>query len=915
MNRRDKTRSAGKIVPIGLTVLAAALAAEIFLNGWDKGTLVRIGVEIVVCWILHLSKKVPEKWMRWVYFAVSMDGFVVFGTHASSIFTISPLVIGINLLFFAAEMYNVIIFCSLFYFGVLAYDVISVFASGGSFSAEEIARLVFCVAFVVISGLILKKTVERRESRAADTDELIAHLREENRRTEDFLANVSHELRTPINAVTGLTAVMLKNENDSEKRENLMSVQRAGYRLFGQIEDILDYTEIDTGKIVISDESYMISSIINDIITENKMLGTKDHIELIFDVDAKIPARLFGDGRKIKKIIKHLCANAVKFTDEGGVYIRLYALKKTYGINLCIQVKDTGIGMDAESLSKITERFYQSSHGIKRRAGGLGLGLPIVYGMVKQMEGFVHIESEEGKGTSVTVSIPQRIADPAPGMQVKSPSELCLGCYLFPDKYKDPRVRVFYDEMITNISRGLDVTTRRVFNKDELETLVSRYRLTHIFLAKEEYEQDKDYIESLAQDIIVAVVADDGYVTKPQSRVRTVSKPFYCFPVVNILNSSKEDSAGHGKRMICPGVKALVVDDEPMNRMVAEGILKDYQLVVKSVGSGAEAVDVCENESFDVIFLDHMMPGMDGVETLKMLRKSESETSEMFTAVAFTANAVSGAREMFLREGFDDFLSKPVETVELERVLKKVLPSSKIHFVDEDEIVIEQKPAESVPDTPAEQDPVTLLESAGINVHAGLTYCRMDKEFYFQILTKFVTDAKQKSEELSRLLSEQDIGGYRIQVHALKSSSKMIGADELSAAAKDLEDAAKENNAAYVEEHHAALIELFKKTSEEIGEAIGIGSSDDENEEFSGREIEADELLHALSELQECFGTYEADKAEKIINDLKGYSYGGEPLKKTVESIWRDVDEFEYDAAAEKTEQLLQRVKGGDARE
>ncbi len=919
--KQDKGRSAGKILPIGLTVLAFALGAEIILNGWDKGTLVRLAVEIAACWALYISRKMPEKWLMWVYFAAAMDGFVFFGTHESSIYVIAPLVIGIFLLFFSAEIYSPIPFCALFYFGVLAYDIINVFSSGGSFAPPEIARLLFCIAFVVTTGLILKKTEARRKSKNADIEELISRLKEENRRTEDFLTNVSHELRTPINAVTGLTAVMLKNENDPEKRENLISVQKAGYRLFGQIEDILDYTEIDTERISISDEAYMMSSIVNDIITELNMTGTKPSPEIIFDIDAKIPAGLYGDGRKIKKIIKHLISNAVKFTDEGGVYVRIYALKKTYGVNLCILVKDTGIGMKAESLSRITERFYQSSRGYKRRAGGLGLGLPIVYGMVKAMEGFVHIESEYGKGTSVTVSIPQKIADNAAGMQVEKPSELCLACYLMPEKYKNPEVRMFYDEMITHITQGLDVTAHRVFNITELETLVSRYRLTHLFVAKEEYEKDADYIEKLAEDIIVVVVSDDAGTLRAGSRARIMHKPFYCFPVVNVLNSSAEDQTVRGQRMVCPDVKALVVDDEPMNRLVAEGILKDYQMSVKTAGSGAEAVSICESEDFDVIFLDHMMPEMDGVETLKMLRKLKNDPTDMFTVVAFTANAVSGSREMFLREGFDDFLSKPVESAELERVLRKVLPNSRIKFIAEKEIEenipAAEKPAEKK-DVPVKDeentDPIAVLEKAGINTRAGLTYCRKDKDFYIQILSKFVSDANSKASELERLFAASDWDGYRIQVHALKSSSKMLGADILSQKAKELEDASKEHDAEFVGKNHGALTELFKETVKIIGSAVGLEKSDD-GENSKCEEIDAETLLNTLSELLNCFGTYEADKAQKLLGDLSRYSYGGEPLKKTLDSVSRDVDEFEYESASEKTSALIGRVKGGDARE
>ena len=937
MYEQEKKQISQLIILISYTFFTIALLMEGILLGWNRLTIFEIGAGLLVCWVLHIMGKVPESVERWLHFALGMAGFAFYGGHLSSLYDLAPVMIIFMIVFFAAEAYDMIRLCAVVYFVVVFYGIFYSFRDSFDFTPLSVTRLLLHGVLICVAVYLTKIISDRRSSEMKDTMERIADMEEANRRTEDFLTNVSHELRTPVNAVTGLATVMLKNETDNGKRENLLSVQKAGYRLFSQIEDILDYTEIDAGRIVTSEEPYMLSSLINDIITEQYAIEEKAGVELIFDVEAKIPAMLSGDGRKIKKILRHLINNAVKFTEEGGVYVRVYALPKSYGVNLCIQVTDTGIGMDEESLTKVTERFYQSSRGRDRRAGGLGLGLPIVYGMVAAMEGFVHVESQPDKGTTVTVSIPQKVVDETPGMAVNDPAGLCLACYLMPEKYKVPEVRKFYDEMITHIAVGLDVTAHRVFRQDELEQLVSMYRLTHLFLAREEYEQDPDYFEQLDSDIVVTVVADAGFTPREGSRVKLLPKPFYCFPIVTVLNSSASDNQDNAKasRMVCPGVRALVVDDEPMNRMVAESIFKDYQMNVATVASGREAIEICREREFDILFIDHMMPEMDGVETLKQLRRLSGENADLFTAVAFTANAVSGAREMFLREGFDDFLSKPVETTELERVLKKVLPKAKIQYT-EDTIAASRTdgaqnaagnagqsgaasdgaPADTAQGQP---DVMSMLQAGGIQTASGLNYCRNDKDFYLQLLTKFTQDAPHKAEEIDRLYDEKDYGNYRIQVHSLKSSARMIGADALSQTAKEMEDAAKESDAVYIKTHHREFQEEYRETVRRIAAAIesaadaGKDAPADGGGDTALAQTDTQELAASLQELRECLDTYEADRAQKVIEKLSGMVWRETPVGELLGGIRQNVSDFEFEEAADKVAALIGRVEGGEA--
>ena len=933
MYEQEKQRVTHLIVLLCYTIFTLVLTGESILLGWDMGAVMLLLAGLAACWVFHITGKIPEETRQWVYVVLTMLAFFFYGIHDTSIYDMAPVMIVVIIMYISTEKYSIVNLCMGAYFFTMFYDLVFVAGKTMEYTPLMITRTMLHLMLVYMAGRLSKIIIRRRRLERKKTDDIITQLEETNRRTEDFLANVSHELRTPINVVTGLTAVMLKNEEKEGKRKDILAVQMAGQRLFSQIEDILDYTEIDTRRIKVSEDTYMISSVVNDIVAGIRMQHRENAPELIFDVDARLPSLLIGDGRKIKKIIRHLVDNAMKFTKTGGVHVRIYGLPKEYGMNLCIRVRDTGIGMDEENLSKVRERFYQSNGGRNRRAGGLGLGLPIVYGMTAAMEGFLQVESTEGNGTAVSVSIPQKVADESPCMSVTSQESLCLGCYLRPEKYAVPEVRSYYNEMITHMVRELDLVLHRVFNLEELKKLMSVYQLTHLFIGKEEYEESRDYFEGADKSIVVAVIADDSLVLPRGSRIRHIPKPFYCLPVISMLNAgpAKGMDGSEKERMVCPGVRALVVDDEPMNLMVAEGILRDYQMQVKTAESGIRALELCEREEFDLIFLDHMMPEMDGVETLKRIRKMHMEEGRPLTAIAFTANAVSGAREMFLREGFDEFVSKPIEYMELERVLKKVLPKSLVSFVDRDwhgesryerdvcaaENDLKEQDADGTTEGSGEgkpeEDVPGWLERTGLNTCAGLRYCRGDREFYMKLLVKFAQGAEPKAQAIDGFWQKKDLTNYHIMVHALKSSAKMIGADNLSELARKAEEAAKNQDVAYIRAHHDKLLSAYRKTALALSETAGPDSDGPKSGalENNGTQICREEFLGRLYALKDSFGTFEADRAETLIGEMSGMVYGEMSVEELLQNIKEDVSEFEFGKASEKVQALIDSMEGG----
>lgn len=891
------------------TIFSIALIAESILMEWATWPIPMIGCAIFMVWFMHVTESMTPEYRMRIYAVIMFVEFFFYGTHATSFFDLA-MVMSLAIVMFALAGEMILITLGLFmYFLSLAYQ----FVTNGPdmFLADKLtfSRTLLHCACVLASAVMSMYLIQRRNKQAEKYDEMIKSMSTANHRIEDFLTNISHELRTPINAVVGITNVMIATEKDKDRKYELNSVLRAGRRLFDQIGDILDYTEIDTGKLTVSEDVYMISSLINDLTNEAIPMSDDDVPELVFDISPNIPSGIVGDGRKIKRILKHLIDNGIKFTARGGIYAKIYAIPKPYGMNLVIEVRDTGCGISEEEMSLITSGYYQSDSSRTRRAGGLGLGLAIVRGFASAMGGFMQIESTYGVGTTVRVSVPQRVDNPEPCMSVEHPARLCSALYLRPEKYTVPEVREYYNEMVTVMVKGLGLTVYRANSFDELQKINNTYHLTHLFVAEEEYKENPSYYETLEREIIVTVIAGPGFEPDPESRVLLIKKPLYPFSLVNVLNSTPEDYAKNKieeeRHMISPGVNVLVVDDEKMNLIVAEGIFKSYRMNVDTATSGIEAISKSEKNHYDIIFMDHMMPQMDGVEAAKRIMQLDTGDEEKTFIVALTANAVSGAREMFLEEGFDEFVPKPVEMSELERVIKKLLPATAITYVTDSGAYAIDETTNLVDDGSG----LSRLRVAGVNVASGLRYSRNDEDFYYELLRNFVDEEPDKRERMNRFYDSESWKDYRILVHALKSSSKMIGLDALSEKALQQEEAAKIEDVAYIRMTHEELLEEYGKQAATIKRLCNF---EDSNKDEELMEISAADYIEKLENIKETFATFEVDRAEGIIEELEAYKYKNEPLGTMLKSLISFVNDFDLESAGKEADSIIARIKGGD---
>ncbi len=818
------------------------------ISGWEKWVLLLLIFAPVISCVMHIKKHPALNSRMRIYVIILIIETFYYCDNIYKIYDAAPVVVMVMILFAMSQEY-LFVWLAMFagYAGMIFHLMEKKAENALKTDNLNVTRTVLHFAIIFLAGILvlsIEKTV--RVMRESFEDKIKA-LKDQNNSASDFLANVSHEIRTPINAVVGLTGVCIEKESDENIKNDLESIASAGQRISDQISDILDYSEIDIEKLAVNEEDYMVSSVVQDIV--NKIEPYKsDNIELVIDVEPTLPAVLHSDAAKIKKILIHLILNGLKYTNEGGVFVHITSEKRDYGINLNIEVSDTGIGMNEQELARVFERFYQVNSGITRRAGGLGLGMPITAGFVRALGGFITMDSEPGKGTRVRVSLPQKVVDKSGCMSVDSRNDLVIGSYMNFEKYEHPQVREYYNKMIKDLVVGFKMPLHRVDSIENLRMISKRVKFTHLFMGQEEYEKAPEFIDELAKKMLVYVVSNADYKLSDNSCARIMRKPFYGFPVVSALNLRHDNDLSGHEHLLCPDVRALVVDDEPLNLTVAKGILSKYQMNVTTAVSGTDAVELCRKNEYDIIFMDHMMPGMDGIETVKEIRAlSVTRTREM-PIVALTANATSTARELFASEGFNGFVSKPIEIIELERVIKSVLPASLMVFekikdnASSDNEEDENKGNSSEDNDYENKEPEfeEMLIKAGVNVNSGLAHVQNDMEFYRTLLEQFYDEADKKQEKLKDYYGKSDYKNYEILVHAIKSTAKMIGANELSDKALALEKAANIKDDKFISNNHLQMVNSFTDTVTVIGKAIGKIATDkavDDTEEDEDEDL------------------------------------------------------------------------------
>lgn len=913
------------------TVFSILLVAATLLQPWEKWPVPVILLSVGAVWTVYIGQFWKEDQQILFYTALMLLEFFNYGAHQG---TFSSLSVIICLLIMALLAFRkmLLLYIAAGTYGVTVLYHICFLGTFTSADGLSVTRLCLNIVSVIICVLFARLLLEQQLLERKRTEQGLKMMEAANSRSEDFIANVSHELRTPINVVTGVSDILLQQELSSDMRKNMVSIQQAGRRLAIQINNILDYTDLIANRLSTSNEDYLISSSINDMIVMAAAQNADRKLEIVFDVEPGLPSVLIGDEAKIRRVMSIIIENAIKFTETGGVYVYIGYRKAAYGINLNIQIHDTGIGMNTAQLSNVYQHFYQADSGRGRRTGGLGLGLPIASGLTHAMGGFMNITSKPGNGTQVRLCIPQGVADEGSCMTLCSPSPVNCVCCFGLEGYSG-EVREYYRWMLKSIEKEFGFHI--VHQLSEFDELLRTSLPTHIFVTQEVYAANPTRYDELGKESFVTVIAEAGFEFPQEcGPLFLLHKPFCALSIVNILNESRyhanpNRSVSQSEGISCRGVKVLVVDDDQMNLLVAKGIFCSYGMETDVCLGGEAALEQCQKTEYDAVFLDHMMPGMDGVETLKHLRALESGIYQNIPIVALTANAVSGAREMFKAEGFDEFVAKPIERSVLERVLRRILPGKWkwVRTGEKQEVSVSEDSAETpvipevpdetenepetapapleTPETPAgpADSPLTVLSEQGFDVKAGISYCGGSEEFYIEMLQNFQTSSAAKQAEIVSFHEAGDWENYTIKVHALKTNARTIGAAALSDCAAALEQAGKNTDTAYIEENHQKLMELYETCCAQIGKYTGVSAAEAVQD---AAEVSEDAWQTAMTDLSAALKAFNGFQAESVIKELSACARHGRPCGELFQTLMGYVDDFDFEAAESELFRLME---------
>ncbi|MBQ1614022.1 MAG: response regulator, partial [Selenomonas sp.] len=559
-----------------------------------------------------------------------------------------------------------------------------------------------------------------------------------------FLSNMSHEIRTPINAVLGMDEMILRETQEKNTREYAQNIRTAGTALLSLVNDILDFSKIEAGKMAIIPVEYAVSSLLNDLVNMIRQRAEQKGLQFLVEIPDDMPSILKGDEIRLRQIAVNILTNAVKYTDEGRVTLRLsYEKLSDNRIALTTSVKDTGIGIKQEDIDKLFHAFERIEEERNRTIEGTGLGMNITQKLLAMMGSELKVNSVYGGGSEFSYTVEQEVLNWSP-----------MGNY-----------------------------------------------------------------EEAYQRMMASQTAYKESFVAPEARI-------------------------------------LVVDDTAINLTVVKGLLKQTQMQVDTAMSGYECLKMAGETAYDVIFLDHRMPGLDGIETLQRLQAMSKQAGALNAdtpVVALTANAVSGAREEYMAAGFDDYLTKPIDSHQLEKLLRNMLPASKVRAAGQLAVAAEDK----LPDW--------LEYVVGLDPYKGVEHCG-SVAAYMDALKVFAQTIMSNAEEIQRYYDTGDWQNYTTKVHALKSTARIIGASELSEKAARLEDAGNNCYCDEIETGTAPLLELYRSFASSLSVLMPA-----EKESAEKAPISPAELSEAWETMRDIVQSFDDDSLAYLLEELSGY--------------------------------------------
>jgi len=705
---------------------------------------------------------------------------------------------------------------------------------------------------------------------------------EQNLGKSAFLARMSHEIRTPMNSILGMAELIQRKAVSAEVQEYIEIINQSGNNLLAIINDILDFSKIESGRLQIQNRDYELASVISDMVNIMRPKVAEKSLDFLVNVNSSIPARLYGDDMRLRQILTNLLSNAVKYTHNGYVWLNVgMAYNGEDSIKLILSVSDTGIGIRPEDREKLFNEFSRVDSTANIGIEGTGLGLVITRALCRAMGGDTTVISEYGKGSVFKAVVIQKFGRREPIAHVSNPENKKV---LFYDW------RLSYTRSICDSFKDLKISYKLSSDYQEFANDLANGDYNFAFISSKFALDCINIPTTREKPIELSIMIEPGEISVFRE-VSSVLLPVYSVTLANVLNNDTGERLYHDKKLsvqfIAPSANILIVDDISTNLRVAKELMAPYNMNVQTCLSGPEAIQLVSNNRFDLVFMDHMMPGMDGIEATALIRKinSSDEYYKKLPIIALTANAVSGARELFLEKGIDDFLAKPIDIQKLDEILRKWLhveKQIKLEQLNSNDGAKQEKGKISIP---------------GIDTVSGLRNCGGDIHIYMDILLDFCKDAEERMTKILEALAKGNIDLYTTLVHALKGAAKSIGAIETGDKALWLEESAAKR----------PFPEINSKTKD-LKENVFtlINNIKSEIEKFETREGRSFEEIPdiRLEILKTALEEMDIEAVNRMLITFAGLSLDSVTRAKIAE-VEELIIMFEYDKAIEKINELL----------
>jgi len=709
----------------------------------------------------------------------------------------------------------------------------------------------------------------------------------------DFLANMSHEIRTPMNAISGMAELLLRKELSDEARGYVHDIRQAGNNLVSIINDILDFSKIEAGKLELVPVKYMLTSLINDSVNIICMRIGEKPLRFFTNIDASIPNNLIGDEVRMRQILLNLLSNAVKYSEKGHLGLSIMVHKREEKqVWLKIIVTDTGKGIKKRDQDKLFSEFVQVDISNNRGIEGTGLGLAITRRLCLLMGGYITLESEYGMGSAFTAVIPQNIDSSVPFADVEEPEKKKTLVF---------ERRAIYAQSLCWSLENMDVPYCLVKNQNDLAAALLREEWYYVFSGYGLYDKIKPVMEQPDSSFYggkrppLALMVERG-IEDFIPNVRFLSIPVHSLSIANTLNGKTDiksytDSSG-AVLINFPSARLLVVDDIATNLKVAEGLLAPYKASVDTCLSGRRAIEMIRNQNYDMVLMDHMMPEMNGVETTAIIRtwekeqqKIEGKPRKQIPIIALTANAVVGMREMFIENGFNDFLSKPIDISKLDEILNRWIPENK-----------KEKGTGSAERGSDNDIPVI----PGVDTVKGISMTGGTVAAYNQVLALFSKDAQDRMPLLQKTPDADNLSLFVTTVHALKSASASLGAGGVSSIAAELEKAGKDGDILYISNYLPGFAQKLEELINNIQTALALS---EKTSETLNQTADISAYIPALRELAEALKSQKIPEINRILSEIDPQDSN---IKNILEQISDQVLMTEFDSAVKIIDEALQ---------